>query len=343
MQQDIQSQRNYAGSEMEESLTRAIHSGELAAGAVLDSTGVLAKRYGVSIKTAQKVLQKLSREGYLIRRNGAPTEVAARPEGTIGIFMPHMGGRYTFEDSKVHYLTVGGILSGCNQNNMNMMVIQTGRKHFNMQELNRMNLSGILFVYPLEEDVELLAMLKNTGLPMVCINLLDSKLQNEYAHINFDYVAAGRRAWLHFRKCGTSRPAFYSRLPLNSFEHRQYLYEGLCAAASEDGVRVKLVSSSNGNDEKRDFSIMTAQREAIEAELSDADAVLFGETWEAEAYRSWGHYDKCLCGFFTASSHIPYFTLDYEQIGINALSMLIGRDSYTGPTKCMPDARNMDN
>ena len=88
--------------------------------------------------------------------------------------------------------------------------------------------------------------------------------------------------------------------------------------------------------------LLTAQREAIEAELSDADAVLFGETWEAEVYRSWGHQDKCLCGFFTASSHIPYFTLDYEQIVINALSMLIGRDSYKGLTKCLPDARNME-
>lgn len=336
--------KNYAGSEMEESLLQAICSGELAAGTVLESTVVMAQKYNVSIKTAQKVLQKLSSAGFLIRRNGAPTVVAERNSGTIGLVLPNMGGKYSYEDSKVHYLTVGGILRGCNQNNLNMMVIHSGNSNLNIQKISQMNLSGIILVYPLESDLALLKALAKTGLPLICINLLNLELQrqHQYKFINFDYAAAGRKCWEYFRKHGVKRPAFFSRIPLNKFEHRQYLYEGMRDAAALDGVEVKLVEFDFLFAADRAMEHLNSERAVVEEALADSDAVLFGETREAEVYRSWGYENKNLCGFFDASSHIPYFSLDYEQIGINALSLLIGNVSPDISLSCEPDARNMN-
>ncbi len=322
-----------AGRDLEESLLRAINSGALKGGDTLESTPALAKRFGISLVTAQKTLKKLGDAGYLQRKNGAPTTVAMRSSRTIGLILPNMGNRFTLEASEFHYRTVSGILSACNEHGFNMNIVHTPHNAMDPRNLDSMGLHGLLVLYPRRQNCALLESLQASGLPLVCVNLLDEELREKYHCINFNYQGAGQRAWEYFRQRGRRRPVFCARLPLLSDQHRLHLWNGFRQAAADDGVTARLLEIGDQAHALSDSVLMPAKRTEIECFLKDADAVLFGETAEAELYRAWGHMVTDLVGFFAVSQYFPAFTLNCSQVGSSALEMLLqcGMTSTPGP------------
>ncbi len=335
--------RGSVGNAMEASLLRAINSGKLIGGAVLDSTPRLAERYGISLVTAQKVLRKLGNAGYLVRRNGAPTIVAQRPMQTVGLAMPHMGADFTLAASEMHYLTVSGALSICARHGLNMNIVHTMRTGTDPRRFDSLGLRGLLILYPCDDDRQLLETLEGIGLPMVCINLLNPAIAARYRTINFNYASAGAKAWKYFRGHGSGHPAFFAQTPLSQDEHRAHLWAGFRDAAADDGVTAVLAGADvPPSDGDSSIPLMRKNKARIERELGKFDAILFGETQEAELYRSWGHVDQKLCGFFVQSPYFPSFQLDYSGIGAAAMKMLLTGNTtpclkYCELTMTMPE------
>ena len=301
--------RQTTAGRMEKRLREDITSGVLPAHCALASTPVLAKQYGVSLVTAQKVLKKLAEEGLLIRRNGAPTIVAAQHNKIVGVLLPNMQLELNLTQSSQHYLTVCGIMDECRQQNYHMTIINTKDKKLNPADLQSLGLSGLIALYPSGHE-EMLNCIKQSKLPLLCVNLLNPASNKHFNCLNFDYVGAGEQVWEYFKKRNCKNPAFYlGHLPFRDHQHRYWLFDGYKNAAAADGVTVQVI-------------------DAVECGMKAAaiarkiDSILFGTSEELDEYCSIYGKDRALFGFFHPSTNAPVFTIDYVEMGKAALKIL---------------------
>lgn len=295
-----------AASRMELRLREDIGSGVLPALSTLAGTPILAKRYGVSLVTAQKVLKKLASEGLLIRRNGAPTIVAAHRNKIVGVVLPNMKRELTLAQSGAHYLTVSGILDECNKHDYHMIIINTHDKKLTPELIRELGVSGMIALYPYGHD-ELLQNIKSSAVPLICVNLLDRNGIMLHNCLNFDYVAAGRMVWEYFKKRNCSNPAFYlGTQPFREHQHRYWIFEGFKNAAAVDGVKVQVIDAVECGMAKAEIS-------------REIDSIFFGESHELDEYYSLYGKDRELFGFFYPSTAAPSFVIDYPAIGRKAL------------------------
>ena len=301
--------RQTAAGRLEARLREDIASGVLPPLSTLAGTPLLATRYEVSLVTAQKVLKKLSGEGLLIRRNGAPTIVAPRRNRIVGVLLPNMKRELTLAQSGAHYLSVSGILDECNKHDYHMIIINTRDKKVTHELLRELGVTGLIALYPHGND-ELLQCVQTSAIPFVCVNLLDSKDIARYNCLNFDYVAAGRQVWEYFKKRSCKNPAFYlGTQPFREYQHRYWIFEGFKNAAATDGITVQVIDA--------------VECGMIKAQIAPTiDSIFFGESSEMEEYCSLYGKDRELFGFFYPSTTGPSFVIDYPAIGRKALQSL---------------------
>ena len=298
-----------AAGRMEMRLREDIISGAVPALSTLAGTPVLAKRYGVSLVTAQKVLKKLADSGLLIRRNGAPTVVAPHRNRIVGVFLPNMKRELTLAQSGAHYLTVSGILDECNKHDYHMIIINTRDKKVSHELIRDLGVTGLIALYPHGND-ELLQCVQSSKVPLVCVNLLDGRDIARHNCLNFDYVAAGKQVWEYFKKRFCKNPAFYlGSQPFREYQHRYWIFEGFKNAAAADGVTVQVIDAVGCG----------MANAGINREI---DSIFFGESGEMEEYCSLFGKDRELFGFFYPSTIAPSFTIDYPAIGRKAVQCL---------------------
>ena len=298
-----------AAGRMEMRLREDIVSGALPALSTLAGTPVLAKRYGVSLVTAQKVLKKLADAGLLIRRNGAPTIIAPCRNRIVGVLLPNMKRELTLAQSGGHYLTVSGILDECNKHDYHMIIINIRDKKLTHEMLCELGVTGLIALYPYGHE-ELLQCIQSSSVPTVCVNLLTQSDIARYNCLNFDYVSAGKQVWEYFKKRFCKNPAFYlGTQPFREHQHRYWIFEGFKNAAAADGVTVQVINAV-------ECGIAQAQ---INPEI---DSIFFGESGEMEEYCSLYGKDRELFGFFYPSTAGASFAIDYPAIGRKALQCL---------------------
>ena len=322
-----------AAGRMELHLREDIISGVLPELSALAGTPVLAKRYGVSLVTAQKVLKKLAGDGVLIRRNGAPTIVAARRNKIVGVLLPNMKRELTLAQSGAHYLTVSGILDECNKHDYHMIIINTHDKKLTPELIRELGVSGLIALYPYGHD-ELLQTAQASAVPSICVNLLDRNDIKQYNCLNFDYATAGRMVWEYFKKRNCSNPAFYlGTQPFREHQHRYWIFEGFKNAAAADGVNVEVIDAVECGMAKAEIP-------------EEIDSIFFGESRELDEYCSIYGKDREVFGFFYPSTAAPSFVIDYPEIGRKALlSLAENKLPQVGKAELLPlkyvDAINM--
>ena len=222
-----------------------IRSGKLAAGTELAGTAVLARRFGLSLMSAQRTLSELAKEGYLERRPGRRTVVcgARRPVAgdTVGVMLPQMGLPLTAQTSPNHFRFVQGILSALETEGWNMMVLGGMGEAPSAEALRARDLCGLICVQPLLRQLEWLESIRAGGLPVVVVNARPPELYAGFAQVARDYAGGGRLAYEEFRRRGCRRPAFATPTFVQWEKPQLQLLRGFALAAREDGVSVPVI------------------------------------------------------------------------------------------------------
>lgn len=271
--------------EMYDQIVWQIRSGRLQAGTALESTAVLAKRFGVALMTAQRTLQDLVKDGYILREPGKRTRVAQSP-GTgramsrgdnIGVMLPQMGAPLTSQESPFHFAYVQGIVSGANRHRKHVTILSAAGEMIEPQELLRMGLYGIICVVPKSGDREYLCRVRDTGIPLVLITPRPCTDFSGFLGVERNYGDVGRQALNHFLSKGKRRMVFVTATCLFWESHQYMLMHGFAEAAMERDVRFSVLElflpRATSSEVRQCMDLMKERLSAYDAAICSEDVV----------------------------------------------------------------------
>ncbi len=265
-------------------LTSRIDDGSFAPGMPLESTSEYARKFNISLVTAQNALSKLAAGGYIVRRHGARTVVADRTVRTprsIGIPLFSISTTTTLRDELPHDF-MAGMLHETFARGYDMRVLHPRGENFDCRMLRDSGLAGVLVVHsklrtggPL---LEFVLELRKLGMPLVFAGLLDPDYTGQFNHLEWDYFAGGRMALEYLQRCGCRRPAVLSLLPLDAQNFMTYIQRGMCAG----GAEIRTASFDIARPD-----CFPEYRDAIVAALRGADGVVCQYHKIAEYLETW--------------------------------------------------------
>ena len=323
----LQDMEGEAGCKLEKRLIRDIESGALAHSAPILSTPKLAKLFDISVQTAQHVLQKLTRKGYLVRQRGKRTRVADRRKQqmtrTIGVITPNLSVDLTPFSSPFHYETLSGVWLGAESQGYDVKILNNRQFPGDLQHAETLGISGAIVLFPGSYARSVLEPLRAAGIPCVAVNLLDPDLISIAHCVNPDFKLVGEMAAEQLLKLGKKKIAFYAGCRLMPHEPRQRIFDACRAVLEEEGIIPRVVELPNPYDSRPEFQL--PYRDHVVKQMEGIEAILPYHRFEHDLLGNWG-LDAQILGGITisrnASVNAPAFFVDLNLIGRTAVERL---------------------
>lgn len=310
----------YAGSKLEQRLIQEIESGELAVNAPILSTPKLAKHFAISIDTAQRILQKLTGKGYLVRQRGKRTLVADRRERhftrTIGVIIPNLSIDMTPFSSPFHYEIMSGVWLGAETHASDVKIFNTRQATIDLIHSETLGISAAIVMFPRSSDKALLEGLMAAKIPCVAVNLLDPELTADFHCVNPDYKLLGEMAAEQILKLKKKKIAFYAGCKLMPGEARQHVYDAFRAVLNAANINPHLVELPNRYDSSAEHQL--PYRSHVIKQMEGIEAIMPHRLFEYELLKSWGIKAQILGGVSISRSECakaPTFFIDLKHIG----------------------------
>lgn len=323
----LQHMEGYAGNKLEQRLIQEIESGELAANAPILSTPKLAKRFAISVDTAQRILQKLTEKGYLVRQRGKRTLVADRKERhftrTIGVIIPNLSVDLTPFSSPFHYEILSGVWLGAETHASDVKIFNTRQTSFDLKHPEALGISAAIVLFPSSHDKSLLEGLRAAKIPCVAINLLDPELTPNFHCVNPDYKLLGEMATGQILKLKKKKIAFYAGCKLMPSEARQHVYDSFRAVLKAANINARLVELPNKYDSLPEHQL--PYRNHVVKQMEGIEAIMPYRHFEYELLKNWGIEAQILGGVSISRNEItgaPTFFIDLKLIGRTAVERL---------------------
>ena len=258
--------------ELFDDIRNKIQSGELKVGEKLVSTKDLARKYGIAIQTAQRLLSRLATEGLIFRTPGKGTFIANRKTvqhgDVVGLVMTCSGdiwGDFTANVSK--RLQDAGASIMHVEADSNTESLLSMRKHSAILQLIAKNPIAII-----TRDSDLAAWLSNEfpGIQVICLS--GDRIHDFSGDIVCpDMYHAGYMGTRHLIEHGHKRIFFYKikghgALEISKHRELQLLCDGYCQAMKEAGLQEDImVDVANGLEDRRIFSEKLKAPRSIDA------------------------------------------------------------------------------
>lgn len=321
----LQHTEGSAGSKLEQRLIQEIESGELAVNAPILSTPKLAKRFAISIDTAQRILQKLAEKGYLVRQRGKRTLVADRGKRrftrTIGVIIPNLSVDLTPFSSPFHYEILSGAWLGAETHAFDVKIFNTRQTSLDLARPETMGISAAIVMFPRSDDKPLLEGLVAAKMPCVAINLVDPALARGFHCVNPDYKLLGEMAAGQILKL--KKIAFYAGCKLSPGEARQHVFNAFRAVLNAAGINPRLVEIPNRYDSLPEHQL--PYRNHVMEQMEGVGAIMPYRLFESELLKNWGIKARILGGVSISrneSIRAPAFFIDLNLIGRTAVERL---------------------
>lgn len=155
----------------------------------------LAKRFKIARNTLRPCLDQLVKEGLVVRIKGKGTFVSEaalkfQKYKNIGLIMPALSVDLTFSQSPTHYFVFDGIQKFCHENSWDIQVISRKGEEFSFENVSRLDIVGLIIVFPRRPTYDLISKLKEHDIPFLCINLHSEKVNRGLSFVNVDFYSA---------------------------------------------------------------------------------------------------------------------------------------------------------
>lgn len=309
-----------------------ITAGDLPAGTILDNTANLAERFEVAIMTAQRTLQDLARDGYIIREPGKRTRIAKLPNAplkiarngcNIGVMLPRMGGKLNSLESPFHFHYVQGIVAGAQNLRKNVTILSVAGEQMTPEALSKLDLCGIICVSPTPKELEYLSTVKATGIPLVLITPRPGDLFNGYCGVERDYYTTGQKSLEYFCNRKYKKIIFVTATTFYYGSHQQMLMHGFAQAAAEHNIKFSVLEMFCS---KVTHEEVDAAADMLKERLADYDAIFCPEEIVCQkVHQLFPEKDKIGLHWNSTAVQPPYtyFQVSNEELGCWA-SELVG-------------------
>jgi len=314
----------HAGSKLEQRLVQDIESGELPLNSPILSTPKLAKRFDISVQTAQRVLQKLTEKGYLVRQRGKRTLVADRRKQqltrTIGVITPNLSVDLTPFSSPFHYEILSGAWLGADDNACNIKIFNNRQAAIDLQHPETLGISGAIVMFPSSHDKSLLEAFRSAKIPCVAINLIDPKLTSNFQCVNPDYRLLGKMAAEQVLKLKKKKVAFYAGCKFMPSEARKHVFDSFRAVLKAANISPLLVELPNKYDSSPEYQL--PYRDYVVEHMKGIEVIMPYRLFEYDLLENWGIKAQILGGVSSSRSDsikAPTFFIDLKLVGRTAV------------------------
>lgn len=297
----------------------------------------LAKQFHVARNTLRPCLDQLVKDGLVVRIKGKGTFVSDaalkfQKYKNVGLVMPALGADLTFSQSPTNYLVFDGIQRFCHENSWDIQVISRKGEEFSFEKIARLDISGLIIVFPRRSTYDLISKLKKHKTPFLCINLHSDKVNRNVSFVNVDFYNTAYNAVNNLISKGKKNIGFISSYEMTDDLHPFQIMEAYKHAIKKAGHKESIITPT-GIDMRLPSSEITGFLKTNIVKIKKFDAIITTTPEEVSALHNILTAEKInvpedvsLVSFFNdekanALGAICYAS-DFQELGYKSASLL---------------------